>query len=33
MVTQIIWHKEKWISPAMQAFLAVTREVIKDAEK
>jgi DNA-binding transcriptional LysR family regulator len=33
MVTQIIWHKEKWISPAMQAFLAVTREVIKDAHQ
>jgi len=33
MVTQIIWHKEKWLSPALQAFLTVTREVFKDAEK
>jgi DNA-binding transcriptional LysR family regulator len=32
MVTQIIWHKEKWISPAIQAFLSVVREVIRDAE-
>ena len=26
--TQMIWHKEKWISPAMQAFIAVTHEVL-----
>jgi len=33
MVTQIIWHKEKWLSPAMRAFLTVTWEVFKNAEK
>jgi DNA-binding transcriptional LysR family regulator len=26
--TQMIWHKEKWISPAMQAFIAVTHNVL-----
>ncbi|GLV54753.1 LysR family transcriptional regulator [Dictyobacter sp. S3.2.2.5] len=24
--TQILWHKEKWLSPALNAFLEVTRE-------
>ncbi|GHO86316.1 LysR family transcriptional regulator [Dictyobacter formicarum] len=24
--TQILWHKEKWLSPALNAFLTVTRE-------
>ncbi|MBA2394584.1 MAG: LysR family transcriptional regulator [Ktedonobacteraceae bacterium] len=26
--TQVMWHKEKWISPAIAAFLAMTREVL-----
>jgi DNA-binding transcriptional LysR family regulator len=30
MLTQIIWSKGKWLSPSMQAFLTVTREVFKD---
>ncbi len=27
-VTQMIWHRDKWLSPAMQAFIAVTHEVL-----
>jgi len=26
--TQMVWHKEKWISPAMRAFLEMAREVL-----
>ena len=26
--TQIVWHKDKWISPIMQAFLDITRQVM-----
>jgi DNA-binding transcriptional LysR family regulator len=26
--TQVMWHKEKWISPAIAAFLDMTREVL-----
>jgi DNA-binding transcriptional LysR family regulator len=34
MATQVVWHKGKWISPAMAAFLEVVREEIqKRAEK
>ena len=29
ILTQLIWSKGKWISPAMQAFLATTQEVFK----
>ncbi|GCE12461.1 LysR family transcriptional regulator [Tengunoibacter tsumagoiensis] len=28
LMTQMIWHKQKWLSPAFQAFLAVTRQVL-----
>lgn len=28
--TQVMWHKEKWISPAIGAFLALTREVLSE---
>ena len=28
MLTQISWHKDKWLSPAMRAFLDVLREVM-----
>jgi DNA-binding transcriptional LysR family regulator len=27
--TQVMWHKEKWISPAIAAFLDMTREVLR----
>jgi DNA-binding transcriptional LysR family regulator len=26
--TQIAWHKDKWISPALQAFLTITRKTL-----
>src|SRR5258708_11264436 len=26
--TQMIWHKEKWLSPALNAFLTVAREML-----
>jgi DNA-binding transcriptional LysR family regulator len=29
MSTQVAWHKRKWISPAMAAFLAVVRQEIR----
>lgn len=28
VVTQMLWHKEKWLSPALQAFLTVVRDVL-----
>lgn len=28
MSTCLAWHKDKWLSPALQAFLEVTREVL-----
>jgi len=28
IVTQLVWHKDKWMSPALRAFLDVTRETI-----
>ncbi len=27
--TQMIWHKDRWLSPAMNQFLCVTREVLR----
>jgi DNA-binding transcriptional LysR family regulator len=27
--TQMLWHKDQWLSPAIQAFLSVAREVLK----
>jgi DNA-binding transcriptional LysR family regulator len=32
VVTQVLWHKDKWLSPALNAFLTVTREVLKATE-
>ncbi|HEY4035501.1 MAG TPA: LysR family transcriptional regulator [Ktedonobacteraceae bacterium] len=32
VVTQVLWHKEKWLSPALNAFLTVTKELLKGAE-
>ncbi|MCM3118514.1 LysR family transcriptional regulator [Neobacillus sp. MER 74] len=29
IVTQLVWHKDKWMSPALSAFLEVTRENIR----
>ena len=28
MVTQMVWHKDKWLSPALQALLSLSREVL-----
>jgi DNA-binding transcriptional LysR family regulator len=28
ILTQLVWHKDKWMSPALSAFLDVTREMI-----
>ena len=32
VVTQVLWHKEKWLSPALNAFLTVTKEVLNGTE-
>lgn len=32
IVTQMIWHKDKWLSPAMQAFIDIIREVVSRTE-
>ncbi len=32
VVTQMLWHKEKWLSPALHAFLNVAREMLAGAE-
>lgn len=29
MVTQLLWHKDKWVSPALQAFLEMTEEMLE----
>ncbi|HYN90021.1 MAG TPA: substrate-binding domain-containing protein, partial [Ardenticatenaceae bacterium] len=29
MVTQMLWHKDKWLSPALGAFLDLTREMLQ----
>jgi DNA-binding transcriptional LysR family regulator len=30
--TYILWHKDKWISPAMAAFMDLVREKLEDSE-
>lgn len=30
VLTQMLWHKEKWLSPAIQSFLNVAREVLQE---
>lgn len=32
IVTHIMWHQDKWVSPAMSAFLNLLSESIKDAD-
>ena len=32
IVTQILWHKDKWISPAMAAFMELVKDKLKDSE-
>ena len=31
-MVQMLWHKDKWLSPALQAFLEVAREVLRPRE-
>lgn len=28
VVTHMVWHKDKWLSPALDAFLSLTREML-----
>jgi len=30
--TQMLWHKDKWVSPAMQTFLDISRLVLREIE-
>ena len=30
VVTQVAWHKDKWLSPALQAFLDLTRSTLQE---
>ncbi|GHO69509.1 LysR family transcriptional regulator [Ktedonobacter sp. SOSP1-52] len=30
IITQMAWHKDKWLSPAFQAFISTAREVLKE---
>lgn len=32
IVTQILWHKDKWISPAMAAFMELVKEKLQEAQ-
>jgi DNA-binding transcriptional LysR family regulator len=32
IVTYIVWHKDKWISPAMAAFMELVKGKLKDSE-
>ena len=33
IVTHILWHEDKWVSPAMAAFHALMEEQLNEAEK
>jgi DNA-binding transcriptional LysR family regulator len=28
MATYVVWHRDKWLSPALQAFLDLTRRML-----
>ena len=32
IVTHILWHKDKWISPAMAAFMELVKAKLDDSE-
>jgi DNA-binding transcriptional LysR family regulator len=32
IVTHILWHKDKWVSPAMAAFIDLVKGKLKDSE-
>lgn len=33
VVTQMVWHKDRWLSPAAEAFCDIARETLKVGEK
>jgi DNA-binding transcriptional LysR family regulator len=33
MRTLAVWHKDKWLSPGMQAFLSLLRQHLSDKKK
>jgi DNA-binding transcriptional LysR family regulator len=33
IATRIIWHKDKWISPAMAAFMKMVKDKLEDTER
>jgi DNA-binding transcriptional LysR family regulator len=33
MRTLAVWHKDKWLSPGMEAFLSLLREYLSDKGK
>jgi DNA-binding transcriptional LysR family regulator len=33
IATHIIWHKDKWISPAMAAFMKMVKDKLEDSER
>ena len=32
IATHILWHRDKWISPAMAAFMDLVKDKLKDSE-
>jgi DNA-binding transcriptional LysR family regulator len=32
MATHILWHKDKWVSPAMSAFMELVKNKLEDSE-
>ena len=30
MATHIIWHKDKWISPGLSAFISMLEQMLKE---
>ena len=32
-VTRMVWHKDKWISPALQAFIQIARQELNHQGK
>jgi hypothetical protein len=32
IATQILWHKDKWVSPAMAAFQEMLQEKLEESE-
>jgi hypothetical protein len=30
MATHVVWHKDKWISPALGAFISMLEQMLKE---